>query len=125
MPLRLTELVMGYPYHSRSPSADTTPAADDDLLPRPRFSTRQYSALFVRVETELPDAKAAKPKPHPLRLVSDALKSEVEHTDICTHIIPVASTLRRRDGKETGYPLPLRASQRVANQMCREIAVLE
>ncbi|KAI1790821.1 hypothetical protein LXA43DRAFT_1014163 [Ganoderma leucocontextum] len=81
MPLRLTELVKGYPYHSRSPSADSPPAADDDLLPRPRFSTRQYSALFVRVETELPDAKAAKAKPHPLRIVSDALKSEVELTD--------------------------------------------
>lgn len=81
MPLRLTELVKGYPYHSRSPSTDTTTEADDYLLPRPRFSTRQYSALFVRVETELPDAKSPKPKPHPLRLVSDAIKSEVKLTD--------------------------------------------
>ena len=81
MPLRLAELVKGYPYHNRSPSADTAATADDELLPRPRFSTRQYSALFVRVETELPDAKAAKPKPHPLRLISEALKSDLELTD--------------------------------------------
>ncbi len=81
MPLRLTELVKGYPYHNRSPSTDTTATADNDLLPRPRFSTRQYDALFVRVDTELPDAKTAKPKPHPLRLISEALKSDVELTD--------------------------------------------
>ena len=80
MPLRLTELVKGYPYHSRS-SADTIPASDGEFLPRPRFSTRLHNALFVCVETELPDAKATKSKPHPLRLVSDALKSEVDLTD--------------------------------------------
>ena len=81
MPLRLAELVKGYPYHSRSPSAETAPTADDDLLPRPRFSTRRYTALFVRVDTELLDANSAKPKPHPLRLISDALKSDLELTD--------------------------------------------
>ncbi|RPD60909.1 hypothetical protein L227DRAFT_547326 [Lentinus tigrinus ALCF2SS1-6] len=81
MPLRLAELVKGYPYHNRSPSTDTAATVDDELLPRPRFSTRQYSALFVRVDTELPDAKAAKSKPHPLRIISEAFKSELELTN--------------------------------------------
>ena len=46
MPLRLAELTKGYPYKGKSGASDT---AEDDLLPRPRFSTRQYDALFVRV----------------------------------------------------------------------------
>ncbi|KAI0350934.1 hypothetical protein OH77DRAFT_1430335 [Trametes cingulata] len=81
MPLRLAELVKGYPYHSRSPSADTTVSVDIDLLPRPRLSTRQYDALYVRIETQLPDAKSTKQKQHPLRLIADALKSELQLTD--------------------------------------------
>ena len=59
MPLRLAELTKGYPYKGKSGASDT---AEDDLLPRPRFSTRQYDALFVRVETELLDSKTSKPK---------------------------------------------------------------
>ncbi|OBZ74292.1 hypothetical protein A0H81_05232 [Grifola frondosa] len=78
MPLRLSELVTGYPYHHRSSSTDTPSGSEGDLLPRPRLSTRRYDALFVRVDTRLPDVKSGKPKQHPLRLIADALKSEVE-----------------------------------------------
>ncbi|KAI0641033.1 hypothetical protein C8Q79DRAFT_1078761 [Trametes meyenii] len=81
MPLRLQELVKGYPYHSRSPSVDTVPSADDDLLPRPRVSTRRYDALYVRVESQIQDVKSIKQKQHPLRLISDALRSELGLTD--------------------------------------------
>ncbi|KAI0632749.1 hypothetical protein C8Q77DRAFT_1158219 [Trametes polyzona] len=81
MPLRLAELVKGYPYHSRSASADSAMSTDVDLLPRPRFSTRQYDALYVRIDTQVPDGKQNKHKQHPLRLISDALKSELELTD--------------------------------------------
>ncbi|KAI0668963.1 hypothetical protein C8Q78DRAFT_1193932 [Trametes maxima] len=82
MPLRLQELVKGYPYHTRSPSVDTIPSADDDLLPRPRVSTRRYDALYVRIESQIQDAKSNKQKQHPLRLISDALRSELGLTDI-------------------------------------------
>ncbi|KAI0370977.1 hypothetical protein BV20DRAFT_966087 [Pilatotrama ljubarskyi] len=81
MPLRLAELVKGYPYHNRSPSTDTTVSVDKDLLPRPRLSTRQHDALYVRIETQLPDAKSTRQKQHPLRLIADALKSEFQLTD--------------------------------------------
>ena len=60
---------------------DTVRTLPFSLVPRPRFSTRRYDALFVRVETELPDTKTAKPKPHPLRLITDALKSDIALKD--------------------------------------------
>ncbi|RDB18230.1 hypothetical protein Hypma_000622 [Hypsizygus marmoreus] len=69
MPLRLLELVKQYPYNKNHASSES------GLLPRPRFSTRQYDALFVRVETEL-SATAEKPKHHPLRLINDAFNAE-------------------------------------------------
>ncbi|KAH9887019.1 hypothetical protein C8Q73DRAFT_269139 [Cubamyces lactineus] len=79
MPLRLSELVRGYPFHSRSPSADTAVSTTDaDLLPRPRLSTRQYDALYVRIDSQLADPKTTKQKQHALRLISDALKSDLE-----------------------------------------------
>ncbi|KAI8992833.1 hypothetical protein BD414DRAFT_458132 [Trametes punicea] len=78
MPLRLSELVRGYPFGSSSGSASS---GDADLLPRPRLSTRQYDALYVRIETQVPDDKSTKRKQHPLRLISDALKSDVELGD--------------------------------------------
>ena len=68
LPRRLTELVDQYPYASE---AD---AWGDNLLPRPRFSTRDYDALFVRLDTEY--TGALKPKSHPLRLIADALRAQ-------------------------------------------------
>ncbi|KAG5642658.1 hypothetical protein DXG03_002370 [Asterophora parasitica] len=68
LPTRLLELVKQYPY-------DKAPSSETDLLPRPRFSTRRYDALFVRIETEL-SATADQPAHHPLRLISDAFKAE-------------------------------------------------
>ena len=68
LPRRLTELVEHYPYDY---GVDTP---KDDLLPRPRFSTRQYDALFVQVDTEY--TGAVKPKSHPLRLIADALRAQ-------------------------------------------------
>ncbi|EGN92638.1 hypothetical protein SERLA73DRAFT_15219, partial [Serpula lacrymans var. lacrymans S7.3] len=84
LPTRLQELVRQYPYLVGSPSTD------DGLLSRPRFSTRQYDALFVRVDTGLSDS-AKKPKQHPVRLILDAFKagaesSTGEHVDLWTKI---------------------------------------
>ena len=67
MPRRLTELVEHYPY-------DPVDALEDNLLPRPRFSTRLYDALFVQLDTEY--TGALKPKSHPLRLIADALRAQ-------------------------------------------------
>ncbi|KAI0789269.1 hypothetical protein C8Q75DRAFT_733928 [Abortiporus biennis] len=69
MPLRLSELVKAYPYTRETP--------EDDLLPRPRFSTRRYDALLVRLDSQLPDMKTSKPQRLPLRLIADALDAEV------------------------------------------------
>ncbi|KAJ6627280.1 hypothetical protein B0H10DRAFT_433133 [Mycena sp. CBHHK59/15] len=70
MPTRLMELVNHYPYaKSSSPDSDAT------FLPQPRFSTRRYDALFVRIETEVSSTEAKKHRNHPLRLIADALKA--------------------------------------------------
>jgi Domain of unknown function (DUF1708) len=69
MPKRLLELVDHYPFSS-------SPSTNDGFLPRSRFSTRQYDALFVRVETVIPNSVKIKTRQHPLRLINDALKSE-------------------------------------------------
>ena len=47
MPLRLTELVTHYPYSSKGEEFSA------ELLNRPRFATRAYDALFVRIDTEV------------------------------------------------------------------------
>lgn len=66
MPTRLLELVHQYPYNKNT--------SDTDILPRPRFSTRQYDALFIRIETDLPE-KGDQPAYDPLRLISAALQA--------------------------------------------------
>ncbi|KAI0297977.1 hypothetical protein BC826DRAFT_139701 [Russula brevipes] len=68
LPRRLTDLVEHYPYNSG------VDAPKDDLLPPPRFSTRQYDALLVRLDTEY--SGPSKPKSHPLRLIADALRAQ-------------------------------------------------
>lgn len=75
------ELVNKYPYGS--------PASDDDLLPRPRFSTRQYDAIVIRVETQLTTQR--KPKHSPSKLISDAFEAEIvaeeqEYRELWDHI---------------------------------------
>ncbi|KAI9509904.1 hypothetical protein F5148DRAFT_677389 [Russula earlei] len=74
LPRRLTDLIEHYPYDHVSDFPK------DDLLPRPRFSTRQYDALFVRLDTEY--AAALKPKSHPLRLIADALRAECTNESV-------------------------------------------
>ncbi|KIJ18361.1 hypothetical protein PAXINDRAFT_9438 [Paxillus involutus ATCC 200175] len=67
LPTRLQELVKYYPYSKGSPTTE------DDLLPRPRFSTRRYDALFIRVESLLVET-AEQPKQHPIRLILEAFQ---------------------------------------------------
>ena len=68
MPTRLMELVQQYPYGKVMPL--------DEFLPRPKFSTRQYDALFVRIETEVSNPSTDRAKLHPIRLVVEALKAQ-------------------------------------------------
>ncbi|KAF8885654.1 hypothetical protein BD779DRAFT_1673610 [Infundibulicybe gibba] len=70
MPTRLLELVHQYPYNRGN-----TTQTNEGLLPRPRFSTRTHEALFVRIETELPNENK-KPANHPLRLLAQAFEAE-------------------------------------------------
>ncbi|KIJ64337.1 hypothetical protein HYDPIDRAFT_112331 [Hydnomerulius pinastri MD-312] len=67
LPTRLQELVKYYPYNKGSP------ATEEDLLPPPRFTTRKYDALFVRVESVLLET-AEQPKQHPVRLILEAFQ---------------------------------------------------
>lgn len=72
MPLRLSELVKHYPYRSGKDEGSTD---ELPLLPIPRFSTRRYDALFVRIDSVLPTPTSPRPaKEHPLRLIAEALK---------------------------------------------------
>jgi hypothetical protein len=74
MPVRLLELVRKYPYTQGLSS----PTTDLQLLPRPRFSTPTYEALFVRIEIEFPKASLKpKSKMHPLNLLADAFSTQV------------------------------------------------
>ncbi|KAK0502527.1 hypothetical protein EDD18DRAFT_695372 [Armillaria luteobubalina] len=85
MPKRLTELVKQYPY-SKSPT-------EEDLLPRPWFSTRQYDALYVHINTELPTSGPPNSH-HPLRLISDAFKAQsgsTDHVELWNRIKQVAN----------------------------------
>ncbi|KAH7912065.1 hypothetical protein BJ138DRAFT_842915 [Hygrophoropsis aurantiaca] len=95
LPTRLQELVQHYPYRIKG-SADT-----DVLLPRPRFSTRQHDALFVRVETLLAEF-AEQPKQHPVRLVLEAFKlapeSEFESETHGTGEGQLEDSSKRTDG---------------------------
>ncbi|KAG6377763.1 hypothetical protein JVT61DRAFT_14536 [Boletus reticuloceps] len=78
LPTRLQELITYYPYNKGSPPTD------DNLLPRPRFSTRQYDALFVRVETLLAH-NAEQPKQHPIQLLLDAFQLPIDNSSSDEH----------------------------------------
>ncbi|KAF9077536.1 hypothetical protein BDP27DRAFT_1311218 [Rhodocollybia butyracea] len=73
MPKRLTELVKHYPYAKQSQLSP-----ENDLLPRPRFSTRRYDALFVHIATENPITKPSKIS---LQMVADALNAATPNTN--------------------------------------------
>ncbi|KAK7045993.1 hypothetical protein VNI00_006988 [Paramarasmius palmivorus] len=73
MPKRLTELVSQYPYTS-------SPTLDSGLLPRTRFSTRRYDALFIHVDTEV-RSNAAKPPKSFTQLLSAALTANFASDD--------------------------------------------
>jgi len=72
LPTRLQELVKHYPY------SNSSSVKDDNLLSRPRFSTRQYDALFIRVETLLTQS-AEQPKLHPIQLLLDAFRLPIDN----------------------------------------------
>jgi hypothetical protein len=69
LPRRLQELVAQYPYTA---TPDQTPHG---FLTRPRFSTRRYDALFVRVEAVYADAVLIPPSRSPVGVFTDALRS--------------------------------------------------
>ncbi|KAJ3731215.1 hypothetical protein DFJ43DRAFT_1155729 [Lentinula guzmanii] len=75
MPKRLVELVKHYPYAGKTQSS-----TEQDLLPRPRFSTRRYDALFVHIDTESPISGSRASKVS-LQIVVDALNAITPSTD--------------------------------------------
>ena len=106
LPRRLTELVEHYPY------ASSAGASNNNLLPRPRFSTRDYDALFVRLDTEY--TGALKPKSHPLRLIAEALRAQsapksatVEDADLWDTIKNASIILDTPEGTYPAYTEPI------------------
>ena len=78
MPIRLLELVRKYPYTQGLSS----PTTDLQLLPRPRFTTSLYDALFVRIDFEYPtETRKPKLKIHPLNLIADAFSANIDTTE--------------------------------------------
>ncbi|KAJ4482350.1 hypothetical protein J3R30DRAFT_2160573 [Lentinula aciculospora] len=75
MPKRLVELVKRYPYSGNAQSS-----TEHDLLPRPRFSTRRFDALFVHIDTESP-LSALKASKLSLQMIADALNAITPSTD--------------------------------------------
>jgi hypothetical protein len=70
LPLRLTQIVNHYPYG---------PTDSVRFLPKPKFSTRQYDALLISLESPY---NADKNKLHPIVLVTEAFKADAaEHTE--------------------------------------------
>lgn len=74
MPLRLSELVKHYPYGT------TASTEANEVLPflvQPRFSTRTYEALYIRLNTELPSIDSPQPsRKHPFHLISEAIAAK-------------------------------------------------
>lgn len=76
MPRRLTELIEHYPY---AKYASRNPSGDIGLLPRTRFSTRRYDALFFRLETQF--SGITKPKTYfPIQIIQEVSRSTYEST---------------------------------------------
>ncbi|KAG8215454.1 hypothetical protein J3R82DRAFT_9070 [Butyriboletus roseoflavus] len=92
LPTRLQELVKYYPYSKGSL------ATEDELLSRPRFSTHQYDALFVRVETLLTH-DAEQPKQHPIQLLLEAFQLPFENPSGDEHVA-LWSTLKTTASEE-------------------------
>ncbi|KJA26534.1 hypothetical protein HYPSUDRAFT_84425 [Hypholoma sublateritium FD-334 SS-4] len=114
MPVRLLELVRKYPYTK----GISSPTTDLRLLPRPRFSTPSYDALFVRIEIEFPK-EGLKPKSrmHPLNLLADAFSAQVtegEFAELWTKI-----TAASRNGSN---PSPL--SNIFADETIRFLSII-
>jgi hypothetical protein len=72
LPIRLTDLVTGYPYGTYDPQ--------EGLLARPRFSTRQYDSLLISLDSEFAILNSKPPRPPPLQILSDALTASLPET---------------------------------------------
>ncbi|KAI0083606.1 hypothetical protein BDY19DRAFT_1078982 [Irpex rosettiformis] len=95
MPLRLSELVKQYPYGT-VPSAETN--EDLPFLVQPRFSTRRYDALFVRLGTELRAIDSPRPpRQHPLHLLSQAIKAKTsEKAVLADDVVTIWEDIRKQ-----------------------------
>lgn len=111
MPIRLSELVKHYPYASQNATLAADPIDDLPLLPRPRFSTRRYDALFVRIDTQLPSSNAKRPtRDHPLRLISEAVRAAVaSDASIAEEANTIWQDIKKRTSEEgevgDNYPI--------------------
>jgi hypothetical protein len=79
LPVRLTELIRHYPYTSKTTtSANTTPAAPEPytFLPKPRFTSRSYPAVFIRIKTER--TSSDRQQPIPVKIVEEALSAKMD-----------------------------------------------
>ena len=86
MPKRLTQLVKSYPYPKQASPMD------QHFLPRPKFTTRRRTALFVRVSSVSKDKTTY--RNHPIQLLQDALRADVDKENSPKELLAVWEELK-------------------------------
>jgi hypothetical protein len=86
MPKRLTQLVKSYPYLKQASPTD------QHFLPRPKFTTRRRTALFVRVSSTSNDKTTY--RNYPIRLLQDALHANIDKENSPRELLNVWEELK-------------------------------
>ena len=102
MPKRLTQLVKTYPYPKQASPMD------HHFLPRPKFTTRRQTALFVRVSSGWKEQMAY--RNDPIQLLKDALRADVDKASSPSELLGVWEELKAHANQgtaaEEGSPAP-------------------
>ena len=86
MPKRLMQLVKSYPYPKQASPMD------QHFLPRPKFTTRRRTALFVRVSSVSKDSTTY--RNHPIQLLQDALRATIDKENSPRELLDVWAELK-------------------------------
>ena len=93
MPKRLTQLVKSYPYLKQASPMD------QHFLPRPKFTTRRRTALFVRVNTVSREQTVY--RENPIQLLHDALQAHVDKENSPQELLAVWEELKAQANQDT------------------------
>lgn len=103
MPRRLLDLVKQYPFPGAAGSAN------DPFLPSPRFSTRKYDTLLIRIRSEkTADAKRI----HPLDLLEDVMVADIE-PESTAGVASLIEELRKANEHDGSGPTKILADESI------------